>query len=660
MASRKKTWHDDVFVGLHFDLHATATDTELGKELTHEHLRDCFRKIRPDWVQCDCKGHPGYTSWPTKVGSTSPGLIKDMLRIYRDVTKELGIKLAVHYSGVWDTRAIELNPQWGRVKEDGSRDPDFTCRLSGYTENLMIPQLIEIIDNYDVDGFWVDGENWAVKLCWCDLCKQEFIKRTGLTEIPYKEDQANWESWKAFHRDLFVEHVNRYANAVHKRKPDCTVCSNWMYTIRQPDNINADIDYLSGDYDWIWGANRAAIEGRFLDSRDCSWDLMAWTFTKSGPMNVAPQWTMKTTLHICQEVSEVLALGGAISLYAVPQRTGWLSNWHCQMLSEVVDFCRERKKYCFKTKTYPQVAILHSADHFYFKAPPVFLYGDAVEPVEGALHALLENHYSADILNEDTLIDNMDKYKLVVVPEQTRLSAKLLNKLQRYASNGGFVFMTGHHLADECADLAGVEKVETKIVVAKDVAPVYLEVNGRTVGVSNPWQFVRPTKDSAPLVYRYKHQDTQKDKTNDIVGVRRNMGRGAIISVFGPIFSDYFKGHYPILRHFIKNIIDSLGIDWKVRVIKAPAWMEMILRDRDGKLLINLIHRGSGEMTYGNRTIVEELPPIEDIVLEVKTEKKFKSAQSFPTGMNMDIEYTQGSAIIRIDKLHVFGGVLLG
>ncbi len=115
MTSPEKSWHDDVYFGLHFDLHANAEDTELGKELTAAHLRDCLDKIRPDWIQCDCKGHPGYTSWPTEVGSTCPGLAKDMLRIYRDVTKELGIKLAVHYSGVWDKRAVELNPHWSRV-----------------------------------------------------------------------------------------------------------------------------------------------------------------------------------------------------------------------------------------------------------------------------------------------------------------------------------------------------------------------------------------------------------------------------------------------------------------------------------------------------------------------------------------------------------------
>ena len=125
-------WHDDVFFGIHYDLHAGESDTELGAELTEEHLEERLNAVDPDWIQCDCKGHPGWTSWPTEVGSTSPGVVKDSLRIHRDVTKKLGIKLGMHYSDVWDGRAIELHPEWARMNAVGSRDDRSTCpfRLS--------------------------------------------------------------------------------------------------------------------------------------------------------------------------------------------------------------------------------------------------------------------------------------------------------------------------------------------------------------------------------------------------------------------------------------------------------------------------------------------------------------------------------------------------
>ena len=262
------SWHDDVFFGIHYDLHAKAEDTELGAALTEEHLRERLLRTRPDWIQCDCKGHPGWTSWPTKVGSTSPGVVRDALRTHRDVTRELGIRLGMHYSGIIDRRAGELHPEWLIVNGSGGRDDGGRmCTHSRYADHLMIPQMLELVETYDVDGFWVDGDNWGARPCWCAACAAEFSRRTGITSAPRTKEDPGWDEWIGYHRDLFVEYVRKYADAVHARKPGCAVCSNWMYTVRQPDPIAAPVDYLSGDYTFDWGAYRAAIEGRMLDGR---------------------------------------------------------------------------------------------------------------------------------------------------------------------------------------------------------------------------------------------------------------------------------------------------------------------------------------------------------------------------------------------------------
>ena len=147
----KKNWHDNVFFGLHFDLHANENDTELGKTLTVEHLIKELSKVQPDFVQCDCKGHPGYASYPTKVGVTSPGVVKDNLRIQRDATKQMGIPLVVHFSGVWDTVAVKNHPEWARVNppiaetsnwssvesDSNNRDINMVCPISKYTTDYM-------------------------------------------------------------------------------------------------------------------------------------------------------------------------------------------------------------------------------------------------------------------------------------------------------------------------------------------------------------------------------------------------------------------------------------------------------------------------------------------------------------------------------------------
>ena len=659
---RPRSWHNRVFFGIHYDLHAGAKDTALGKDLTPEHLRERLILVQPDWIQCDCKGHAGYTSWPTKVGSTSPGMVIDALRIHRDVTRRLGIKLGMHYSGVWDSRAIELHPDWARLDENGKPDPNSTCPLGGYTEKLMIPQMLELIDSYDVDGFWVDGENWASHPCWCPRCQAEFVRRTGSAGAPQKSGEPNWQRWLAFHRELFVEHVVKYAKAVHARKPSCAVCSNWMYTVRQPDPVAAPVDYLSGDFDPSWGASRAALEGRVLDARGITWDLMAWGFATTGDWwaGGSPPWCTKTETHLCQEISEVLALGGAVMVYFQPQRTGWLTRWHHELLGKAARFCRARKDVCFRTRSASQAAVLHLASHLYANADQLFQLGVATQPLEGALHALLETGRSADVLPEEQALARMRRYKLIVVPEQTHLTAKMKVALENFARAGGRVFMTGAHLAREMPDLVGASPLPPAegVDLPQDNQAVYLPVGNEAVGVGGPWQPVLPKPGTWVLACRLSEQDPGKNATYQAVATRRPLGRGCILAVHGPIFRDYYLAHFPRLRRFIADLIAGLNLNWSVEV-EAPPQLEMVLRRKPRKLLVNLINRGSAETLSPQRAIVEELPAVRNVVLRIRRNRRPKAVRLDPGHERLRWSFRDGVVTVTVPRVAIHNVVVV-
>lgn len=90
----------DAFFGMHFDLHPSAGDTVLGADTTEANVAELLDRVKPDYVQYDCKGHAGYAGYPTKIGSPSPGIVQDALAIWRKVTADRSIGLYVHYSGV--------------------------------------------------------------------------------------------------------------------------------------------------------------------------------------------------------------------------------------------------------------------------------------------------------------------------------------------------------------------------------------------------------------------------------------------------------------------------------------------------------------------------------------------------------------------------------
>jgi alpha-L-fucosidase len=645
-------WHERVFFGLHYDLHANAQDTELGREVTPERLREAWQKIRPDWVQCDCKGHPGYTSWPTAVGTPSPGIVRDALRIHRDVTRELGIPLVVHYSGVWDSVAVQQHPEWARVNADGQRDPDKTCLTSGYTAGLMVPQMLEIIDRYDVDGFWVDGENWATAPCYCERCRQQFADeiaqdRASYPGVPHGPTEPGWQEWLAFHRRAFDAHVRLYTNAVHQRKATCLVCSNWMYSVRQPEPVSVPVDYLSGDFSHAWGVERALAEARFLDSRGLPWDLMAWGFS-SGEQHVQEGWQFKTAAHLCQEVAEVIANGGAVTVYVHPPRSGHLIGWQHDVLAEVAQFCRARQEAAQGSRSVPQAVVLHSQAHYYAHNDPLYNLGRATQSAEGAVQALLDAGYHVDLQNEDGLLARLAEYPLVVIPEQDPLGETVATALRSYVEAGGRLVLSGAHVAAHptLADLAGAS-------VAGDVREGYhyLPDGIGAATVAGPW---RPVQLGAAtgLLPLLDGPDPVKDVTSSAAITRRDLGKGCVVAIHGPLFGAYYRTHYPQVRRVLRELFQRIWLE-PLSHVDAPGHVVQTLRRKPGQLVVHLLNRSADPAPSPRNVLVERVPPVGPVTVTVRLAGPPRAVRSVPeqAGRPVAWEWNEDRLTVTVPQL---------
>ena len=133
----------DSFFGLHFDFHPTE-DIVVGDDLRYDVIAKLLDETKPDYVQVDTKGHPGLSSYPTKVGTPAPLMRGDHLRMWRELTAERGIALYGHHSGLFDKRVCKDHPEWAVVNEDGSVNQEFLSVFSEYDDKFLIPQLLEL------------------------------------------------------------------------------------------------------------------------------------------------------------------------------------------------------------------------------------------------------------------------------------------------------------------------------------------------------------------------------------------------------------------------------------------------------------------------------------------------------------------------------------
>ncbi|MCL2708604.1 MAG: hypothetical protein FWF03_05750, partial [Defluviitaleaceae bacterium] len=271
------------FFGLHFDFHAGADCNEIGKTFTEEMAREIIETLKPDFIQCDCKGHPGYSSYPTIAGNPAPGFVGDPLKIWRKVTSEYGVPLTMHYSGVFDRRAIELHPEWAATGEDKTPNKEMTSVFKGYADGLLIPQLIELANGYGVDAVWVDGECWASVPDFDEANVRAFegeykMKLKKDADGKYEKDSTEYKSFLDYSRGLFKDYLTRYVDAVHAEAPQFEIASNWAYSSFMPVPVESGVNFLSGDFNSVDSYNAARLDARVLCEQGMPWDLVAWGF----------------------------------------------------------------------------------------------------------------------------------------------------------------------------------------------------------------------------------------------------------------------------------------------------------------------------------------------------------------------------------------------
>ena len=185
---------------MHFDFHANVWTHAIGESFDEQLVERICEEVKPDFIQCDTKGHPGYSSYPTKVGTPAPQIVRDILAGWRRATKKHGVLLFSHYSGLWEQKATGDHLEWAAVTADGTVT-DKASVFGGYADKLLIPQLKELAGVYGVDGAWVDGECWAqavdygeeARAAWRSAARRPYWRPTGRTP-PGRLGRNAW-SW---------------------------------------------------------------------------------------------------------------------------------------------------------------------------------------------------------------------------------------------------------------------------------------------------------------------------------------------------------------------------------------------------------------------------------------------------------------------------------
>lgn len=206
---------ENSFFGIHFDFHAQEGQT-VGTDFRPEVVAELLDRVKPDYVQCDTKGHYGYSSYPTKIGTPPTAMEHDVLKMWRQLTKERDIALYAHHSGLFDVVAAQKYPHWAVVNADGTVSNAYMSPFGPYADLTVLEKdgklLVNIVNTAGPGGLsQVRSYNEVPKIgpLTVRIQKDNIAKITEMPagrELPFRQ----WDGYTEF----TLESVHVHTTAV--------------------------------------------------------------------------------------------------------------------------------------------------------------------------------------------------------------------------------------------------------------------------------------------------------------------------------------------------------------------------------------------------------------------------------------------------------------
>ena len=623
--------------GIHFDFHARPGMT-VGDGYDPEGIAALLDRVRPDFVQCDTKGHAGLSSYPTEVGYRADVIAEDPLALWRRLTEERNIALYAHHSGLYDCRAAAEHPEWAVVDQNGQVSCSTMSVFGGYCDGLLIPQLKELAGRYRLNGAWIDGDCWAVRLDYSESARRAYAAETG-RPLPYP-GEPDFENYRAFLRRGFERYVTHYIEEVRREYPDFEITSNWIYSEYMPQRETAPVDFLSGDYSTCDAVNSARHNARCLAAHRLPWDLMAW-----GQNTLPVSWTSsdrqnKSAVQLMQEAAVCVALGGGFEFFHILYGHGTrIQRWCIEDWGKVADFVRARQPICFGAGIVPQIGVIFPHDDPPPESGRVFSIGTGTERSRAWILALQDSGHASSVLFEDTAAEELARYPMVVLPDASRLPDACAAALRTYVAQGGIAMVDLRSLR-YFPDLTGPLPEPTEEQFFLDGGGHLAALCGTTIPM--------PSSGGEGCIYEDNYYETPCRAACLAVP----HGRGKFLFSLFDLGEAYRENRSAPLLAYLRRLIADAGFAPRAWVDSAEGKIDLTLTEKDGRLLCHLMNM-EGQHSDPHVRSFDSIPPLYHTVLAIRCAGE-PTVFAEPEHIRLPVDYRGGIARVQIPRLEIY------
>ncbi len=665
-------WYRNAYRKLFFDYHTYQAALNVASCFDAERWAEQLEKTHVQAVSLHAYCNYGWRYYRKgKTGYVHPGLPEglDMVEEVMQACQKKGIRVIAYFNVHGGEAMDQYHPEWISTNEKGEKRKGIVSLFSPYFEEFLLPLLEEFSFNYQLDGVFFD----FLRIDNPDdrHAKEQFVKETGKT-YPESSFSLSWRDYIQWLLEAGKRKRRQAMDALHKGNPDVLVAFNWSYNYLQPEIPPDQVGFLSMDIEPEDQVFEASFIGKYWNTFDKPFDIMNSAFLQWwGDWGVKPAETMK------QECAAVMANGGRTWIGYQIRPEYFVEDALMNEFRKTFEFVEEREEFCKGMTPVPNIAVLHSSA-IHFKSDPILaFYNSGLKSLRGACRMLLEIGQPFHILNEEVLLQNIDQYQVVILPDQRYLSEKLAEALQHFVRRGGSLIgtvLTGTQDEEyqstgeyQLGDLFGIKLVGNyafdhsyidvkEASLKKDVLDMAQQAYGECVLIeagsarvlADLWE---------PLLMkdgRYVHMSSPPGKYTGHPAITLNQyGKGQAVFLSNDIFYAYAHRSQWNLKNLFKNILVMINPE-KLIEVEAPGMVEVVLTAKDHMTQVHLVNHYKEKALEGAIAIAENILPVYNIDIKVKKESEPASVRLQPDGTKLDWSYQDGYVSFRLPKLEIY------
>lgn len=635
------------FRQVNLDFHTSEKIHNIGVNFNKIKFQEALKRGHIDSVTLFSKCHHGWAYHPSNANQIHPHLNFDLLGAQIEAAHEIGVKTPVYISAGFDEKIALVHPEWlvRNKNESTIWTPDFTeagyhkfCMNSPYLDYL-ISQIEEVCRNYDADGIFLDIV--CVQPCYCHNCIQERLAK-GV-------DPYDWNEVVSSAEEVYARYANAARDAVNRYKPGLPIFHNGGH-IRQGRrdlidyNTHLELESLPTGG---WGYDHFVFSARYCQTLGIEYLGMTGKFHKSwGEFG-----GFKHPNALRYEVSLSIANGAKCSIGDQLSPNGMSDMTTYDLIGKAYEELERKEPWLDNVTSVADIAVLSSEAYTGSFGTHQSTTVGTID--SGVVRILLEGKFLFDIIDMQS---DLQKYKVVILPDIIKINKAFKNKLAAFCKNGGKILATG----ESCIDTDNNN-------FAFDLGAEFISPNCYKPDYFRPVAAIEGMSDTSYIMYE---DGIKIECTGDLIANRedpyfnrernhfcshmhapssgKSGGAGMTygkngIYVAWKIFQDYATSGSLHLKHIIVYALNMLLESQKTITTNLPAQGIVTLMRQNSRYINHLLYASPVKRGNGIE-VIEDIVPIYDVRVRVKIPEKVKKIYLAP--QMEDVQFKQNGTTV--------------